>query len=201
MASQTKRCKGCGWEYPMSSPLHKCRFCGTVFTEGLCGRCGKYSDKLRKCGRLVCPDCMKLCVKEWYDGQSKQAEDALKDWMSLVNKIPTGYHTLTNAEWLEACAFFDGCAMCDNPHINTRGFFLPFKTGGRYSRWNVIPLCEDCAKKYGNYTNPFRAFHKRLGQNRMSIDKAMEHYYNADRRLNKIVSYLRPRLEDAANDR
>lgn len=143
---------------------------------------------------------MKKAVKDWYAKQSSKAEEALAEWMSLVNKIPADYHTLTNDEWLEACAFFDGCAMCDNPHINTRGFFLLFKAGGKYSKWNIIPLCEDCARKHRTYTNPFRAMHRRFGQ-AGNIEKAMEHYYNSDRRLNKILAYLRPRLEDAANDR
>lgn len=201
MASRTKTCKKCGWVYPYDIVRTRCAFCKTDFTEGLCVRCGTDTDDLRI---GLCPECStksrKAAARRLYDKSVAAVQNEFDNWMDLVKRIPADYPTLTNEQWIEACVYFDGCALCKSSHINTRGFFIPFRVGGRYSKWNVIPLCEDCAKRYTSVDNPFRSMHRSLGK-QTHRGNISEHWHNSEKRLQKIVDYLRPRLEEAANER
>ena len=75
----------------------------------------------------------------------QRRRDMFNEWRDLILKIPKNYPTLTEAQWMEAVKYFNGCAICGSESIDTRGYFIPFKSGGRYCDWNVIPMCEKCA--------------------------------------------------------
>lgn len=204
MALKTKRCPKCGWEYAFSNPLKRCRFCNTPIREGICSKCGNPSDNI-EIQTGLCLDCYRPVSrnksKRAYNAQSAAVKEDFNEWLALIRKVPKNYPTITEAQWLEVCAYFDGCALCKSEHINTRGFFIAFKFGGRYCAWNVIPLCEDCAKKFRALQNPFRVMHRRLGEPGGGSDRVSEHWHNSEKRLQKIIAYLRPRLEEAANDK
>lgn len=67
------------------------------------------------------------------------------EWIESIRKIPKNYPTLTEEQWMEAVKHFGGCALCKDESIDARGYFIPFKLGGRYCDWNIIPVCAECA--------------------------------------------------------
>ena len=109
-------------------------------------------------------------------------------WLEKVKAVPKDYPTLTEAQWLEACRHFDGCARCYSRDIDTRGFFVGAKLGGRYCDWNVIPLCEKCASNWDLEQSMFRYAEMR------DHDKRSTEYREC---LAKIVDYLGGKLDVA----
>ena len=148
----TKTCKKCGWEVDKKSPLSRCPICKTIYTEGYCKICGGYCTDDDFVKGLYCRDCFNEYLHRPPDRKHKAKVSAkrtttYKQWMSLIDKVPKDYHTLTEPEWLEACQYFNGCAICGAEDISARGYFIPFKYGGRYCNWNIIPMCEKCATR------------------------------------------------------
>lgn len=101
------------------------------------------------------------------------------EWQDRISKIPRTCKTLTEDQWIEAVKYFDGCAICGSESIDTRGYFIPFKYGGRYCNWNIIPMCEKCA------TNA----------------KRTPGYFLVSRPVDmlKIIDYLEERIDAALN--
>ena len=172
----TKTCKKCGWVYPLVTPYSTCRFCGMSFTQGICSVCGEYSDDIIPSTKL-CRPCynkrngvyQKRVVRTTDDNQktyrrlAKEAYDRFAAWLDELGKIKT--HTLTEDEWLEACRYFGGCALCDNESIDARGYFIRFEDGGKYNACNVIPVCDKCATEIKYQSNPFRQMNPTLNRN------------------------------------
>ena len=121
-------------------------------------------------------------------------------WLDKVKRVPKGYPTLTEAQWLEACNFFNGCARCYSDEIDTRGFFVGSELGGRYCDWNVIPLCTKCAKMWQLDRSMFRyAYDKDCmkGDKRyipLGDPNARKEFQTS---LENIVKYLEVRLDNA----
>lgn len=113
-------------------------------------------------------------------------------WIAKVQAVPKDYPTLTEAQWLEACQHFDGCARCHNKDIDARGFFIGTKLGGRYCDWNVIPLCEKCASNWDLEQSVFRNAESRDRNN------GTTEYSEC---LAKIVDYLGGKLDDATRSK
>lgn len=105
-----------------------------------------------------------------------------------MRKVPKNYPTLTEDQWLAACRYFDGCARCHSDEIDTRGFFISAKLGGRYCDWNVIPLCEKCANAWDLTISVFRN-----AEHRDHARRTTEHREC----MKKIVEYLGGKLDDA----
>lgn len=200
----TKTCKGCGWVYPLITPYATCRFCGRSFTEGICPKCGKYSDDLIS-GYNICRACLlaykRTLPKTPDDPASQRArhakmckaiDDRFKKWCERLKGIST--HTLTESEWLEACRYFNGCAFCDNEEVSTRGYFIRFEDGGKYNACNVVPMCEKCATEHKIQHNPFRRLNPSLNNNlelRRGLSKA---------KLENVVDYLQAKMEGIENE-
>ena len=140
----TKTCSKCGWVVAMRDPSNYCPVCGTAFEYRICSMCGKVYKMWAR--RSVC----KECYRKYVDVGNGKAMIARRravyaEWLEKVRKVPTDYPKLTEEQWMEAVRHFNGCALCKNESVDTRGYFIPFKDGGRYCDWNVIPLCSDCA--------------------------------------------------------
>lgn len=114
-------------------------------------------------------------------------EEQQEEWLSLIAAVPRNYPTLTEEQWIAACQHFNGCAWCGKPDIDTRGFFVDFKRGGRYCDWNVVPLCAECTKSISTEMNPFR-----LAETRDRIYGQQSRLYRDS--LTRIVDYLEPKL-------
>lgn len=137
-------------------PTTHCPICKTRFTVGICTKCGRPVEYYRA-NRRVCRECYDTKVRQ-PDAMKKvkQRREAIFDeWLDKVARVPKNYPTLTEAQWLEAVKHFGCCAMCGSEHIDTRGYFIPFKLGGRYCDWNVIPICEKCAFQFRKNPNFF----------------------------------------------
>ena len=192
----TRTCKKCGWVYPSTQPGIKCKFCGEPFDEVICRSCGKLvSGKDRVAGLNLCRVCHNAeeCrhMVKYRAKRNEQHAAAYKSWLDAIKKVPTNYPTLTEAQWMEACRFFNGCAQCGSGHIDARGFFISFEDGGRYCDWNIIPLCERCASDWKKVPNPFRIAWARDNANRA---------FNRRKCLARIIEYLGGKLHDAARD-
>ncbi len=121
-------------------------------------------------------------------------------WLEKVRQVPADYPTLTEAQWLEACSFFNGCARCYSEEIDTRGFFVGRELGGRYCDWNVIPLCAKCAKMWRLDKSMFvYAYHKDSvkGDKRYKQLGASSDTHEFRDSLEKLVSYLEVKLNNA----
>lgn len=187
----TRKCNNCGWEYPATWPGKTCKFCKAPMEGGICSSCGKFAEKLNKTN-YRCTECSTKAHKAWSKGRVDAAEIEFSAWLEKIKQIPVPYTTLTEDEWLEACKHFGGCAYCGRPEIEARSMFIPFKLGGRYCAWNIIPACERCETSIKLTENPF---------------KRMDDVYNRDKNihtrrlglsldnLNRIVDYLKGRMQ------
>lgn len=201
----TKTCKKCGWVYPYITPYKSCRFCGMSFTDGICAECGEASNDLIP-GTSLCRECynrrnrvyQKRVVRTTDDNQKhyrricEEADKRFATWTEQLKSITT--HTLTEAEWMECCRYFNGCAFCDSDSIDARGYFVRFEDGGKYNACNIIPLCETCATAIKKQPNHFRRMNPYINRSLdvvrgCSIDK-----------VDKAVEYLQSKIEEVKNE-
>lgn len=190
-----KKCSNCGWEFPGTYRYRTCKFCGARFKQGKCRQCGEWTDDL-KAGD-ICAECRKKKLYAWEARRRQRAEDAFVAWKGRIASIPTPYKTLTEAEWLDACNHFGGCAICGERSIDARAMFITFEDGGRYCAWNIIPACERCETIRKGMSNPWLKFDNTI--HRRSTHQAKKYGFTMDN-LQRIVDYLQPKLEEAAND-
>ena len=190
-------CKGCGWVYPPSYNEARCRFCGTEFTERICPIC-KQLKVPRVPDSPVCRDCYNEqrrgdratidSALRWRANKLQEAEDLYQDWLKRIIAAP--FVPLTEEDWLTACRYFGGCALCDISEIEARGYFVQFDEGGRYTAWNILPLCERCATALKKQVNPFRRLNTQLNGN-LPMSRGMSY-----KKLDRAYEYLQERLND-----
>ena len=156
---KVKVCPKCGWVYPATSKNCTCFICGTQFTEGYCAMCGEHTTKL--VNGKYCRSCFyskykhTACSQRSRQRMYERYDSIYANWMSKIKNAPS--QTLTEAQWLEACKHFNGCAYCGSESIEARSYFIPFKNGGRYCAWNIIPACGHCAaSSESKQPDPFR---------------------------------------------
>ncbi len=184
----TKTCSKCGWEYPLMWPGRQCRFCQEPFKESPCSHCGK----IAKLHNGVCRSCETIQHREWRNGRIDTAEEAYKEWLKKISKLPYPSPTLTEEQWLEACKHFGGCAYCGDANIDSRSMFIPFKAGGRYCVWNIVPACERCETVRKSDPNPFLRMDN--SYHRGSAHSARKYGYTLEN-LSRIVDYLQSKME------
>lgn len=164
-----KTCKGCGWVYPPSYNEARCRFCGTAFEERVCPECGKLGKPYKN---AYCRDCYNKLQREGTHDERmlryrakriKSVEEQYAEWLEQIKDMP--FTPLTEEQWLTACRYFGGCALCDTSEIEARGYFIRFEDGGKYTAWNILPLCEKCATELKKQHNPFRRLDTQLNGN------------------------------------
>lgn len=148
----TKTCEKCGWVLAIQDPKLYCPICGTRFKVGICSKCGKPVEYYLH-NRCVCRYCYDTVVRKPGAMQRvrQRRRDVYDEWLAKIRQIPKDYPTLTEEQWLAAVKHFNGCALCKEPVVDTRQYFIPFKYGGRYCDWNIIPVCDKCAERTGGY--------------------------------------------------
>lgn len=122
------------------------------------------------------PECRIGISKRAYEKRLNIASAQYDEWLK---KSSLPFRPMTEHEWLKTCSYFNGCAICGNEHIETRQFFIQFTEGGKYTVWNIIPMCSICAKHRFMAANPFiqlkyGAFVK-LGINEERREKLLVH--------------------------
>lgn len=137
------------------------------------------------------PHLKQLRNDKHYKKQVQEAETAYELWLSKAN-VPL--KPLSEAEWLEACRYFGGCAVCGSEHIEVRQFFVtPGQTDQiSYSAINVFPTCGTCATHTRKVANPFKWLDKELGT---AIKLGMN-----DERRQRMVDYFTLQIEKVVND-
>lgn len=197
----TKTCKTCGWVYPIKQVGLKCKICGTPFDIVTCTTCGRPLPKEDiKRNSSMCKECYYNRYRQGntISNRAHRARVRAKriarfdEWIAKVQAVPKDYPTLTEAQWLEACRHFDGCARCHSEIVDTRGFFISAKLGGRYCDWNVIPLCEKCAVNWDLARN---AFINASSRDRNSGISCNHEYRDC---LEGVVEYLGRKLDEAS---
>ena len=183
----TRTCKKCGWVVSDNDPVKACPVCHTKYekkkrtdTPGICKRCGKPYEPWSKYKRQnYCLPCYQIVYNK-IDRDNRlyqRRRDIYNEWLKKIAQVPKDYPTLTEKQWMEAVKHFGKCAICGDESIDTRGLYIPFKSGGRYCDWNVIPICSKCAQKAKSNYNYF--------------------LYDRPPGLIGIIDYLEPRLEAA----
>jgi hypothetical protein len=134
----------------------------------------------------MCDKCATEAWKAANDGRYEkyllEAQQKYEDWKKLIKAASPGH--LTEQQWIEACRFFGGCAICGSEHIDTRGFFIRFKDGGRYAVWNILPLCSNCNTLHKRQPNLFITLDPNAGNGTSDSKK----------KLQTIVDYLGGKL-------
>lgn len=201
-----RKCPECGWEFPGAYSGTKCKFCKAELTHHKCTVCGAflptaefYRRKSTGVINKVCrtctieskikydadnPDKVKERIARFLQTHKDLAEDNYAIWHDMI-QLP--YKPLTEAEWLKACEYFGGCAICGDEHIETREYFVDFKSGGKYAAWNIFPMCGKCATHARFVDNPFVWMDRFLGS-------AYKLGLNKERRQ-KLVDYLILQIE------
>lgn len=142
MSVELKTCVKCGYQMPKMSTKRICPACKTPWPlAGPCARCGTYSDSLMSSDHY-CHECHSASNLEIYH---KMIEDTFKQYKEWKDKVPKEYTLLTEEEWLSACSYFNKCPICNAGTIDTKMYFIPFRDGGKYTAWNILPVCEKCA--------------------------------------------------------
>lgn len=186
----TRTCKCCGWVYPERHVGITCIVCGQPFEERWCPSCRQLKPASSFDKRYnICKKCRRPIENHATRKRLQKLDDMFKEWVDKVQRVPKDYPTLTEDQWLAACSYFDGCARCHSKDIDTRGFFIGAKLGGRYCDWNIIPLCEKCATTWNLEQSIFRNAERR------DYDARSTEYREC---LAKIVEYLGGKLDDAA---
>lgn len=180
-------CPKCGWRVPISYQGTHCPICKTAYTSGYCRLCGRFTNKLYH--SHVCHECFRTAHNTYrkYNNESlyKKNIATFESWCKQIKDLP--FKPITEDEWIKICITLNGCALCGSEDITTRGFFIPYAYGGRYTTWNTIPLCETCARYWESSSNPFE-----------KIDKNF-HKANKDKNINQIqcaktIHYLHHRI-------
>lgn len=147
--------------------------------------CGEHTDNLvhgKHCVRCYRKKYSIAETTRQWRAQKRQENDAKLDvWLGKIKSLPSTYPTLTQEQWFKACGHFNGCAYCGAESIDSRVYFIPFRLGGRYCDWNIIPACEKCATRTKGIDNPFAYLE------RPSERKALQ----------RIINYLEERLDGA----
>lgn len=175
-------CPTCGHVYPWQVPRSMCRYCKTEFTRGTCYVCREYKDHIRH-GK--CRECSNEINSRSSKRQAANAAQEYAEWVNKITSVPKPLKTLTEDDWLYACSYFNGCAICGEDTIDARVLFVPGHRGGTYTMYNVIPACEKCATAHNQTAayknNPFSALYGK--------------YTRANReRLETLKKYLQERL-------
>lgn len=204
----TKTCKGCGWVHPLKTPYGTCRFCGTAFTENVCSRCNEYSQDIIP-STTLCRKCFNKRRSEYnqknkiylttddyqkqYRRRCKEADERFAAWLNQIKEL--NVHTLTEEEWLDACRYFNGCALCNSDQIDARGYFIRFEDGGKYNVCNVIPLCDKCATSLKYQSNPFRQMNPYINRNLATYRGLSKD------NLERVAEYLQQKIRGVTNER
>jgi hypothetical protein len=187
-----KKCSLCGWEYPAKWLGRNCEICGNPMDVLTCSVCGEVKPVEAFAPRSIkCKACKSKYDVIYMKIKNIRLDNMFDDWVAKISKVPKDYPTLTEEQWLEACQHFDGCARCGCKDIDTRGFFISAKLGGRYCNWNIIPLCEKCANTWNLEKSVFRYVEKRA-YNEGNLD-----YKKC---LVAIIDYLSVRLDEAIKE-
>ena len=101
---------------------------------------------------------------------------------------------MTEDEWLDACRYFGGCALCDSDSIDARGYFIRFEDGGKYNACNVIPLCDTCATTLKYQSNPFRQMNPYINRN-LATSRGC-----STTKLEKVAEYLQGKMGGLKNE-
>lgn len=202
--SNNRTCAKCGWQWSKKDPRGTCAVCHAFLTEGPCTKCGTYAvgwDYMPE--YRMCRSCFNSSIRQtrrinyfMSDGRkvkfyNKRHTRAYEAWLDRVHKAPTTCPTLTESQWLEACAYFNGCAFCGDYNIEAREFFIPFVDGGRYCDWNVLPVCASCAQKVKTSPNQWKRLNIRMTQPAPPDTEQGQ----VEARFNKILQYLDERMK------
>lgn len=181
----TRTCNKCGWVFPPTYDKNNCQFCGGTLSNRYCCSCGILAEHVNSKGQ--CRACQRATLARNITSRLVKDQASYEDWISTIKSLPV--KPLTEEQWLKACAHFDGCSMCYNKSIDARLFFIPFKFGGRYCSWNIIPVCEECAIKLRSTLNPWHLYstNPRKGSN------TQKRRY---RKFKAVVEYLQGEIDE-----
>lgn len=175
----------------MSTKKHR------IHENGLyrCG-CGAYVEKLTSNGR--CRECKRIETQKARQKHRERTKEKFTEWLERISKIPTPYSTLTEEQWMKACKHFGGCAYCGKPDIDVRSMFIPYRYGGRYCAWNIVPSCEVCdsAIKYVTKNSERSVFIVMDNRYAYAKQETCRKYGFTLNNLQKIVDYLGAIMEE-----
>lgn len=151
--STTRTCDKCKWVFPAIYKPNTCQFCKGGIYPRPCSKCRTpiYKD-------VRCRECNNERMRDWARRNNDKTRqyarnqrirkqqpyvESYDNWLERIN-VPAPQ--LKEPEWLRACSFFNGCALCAEEAIESRTFFIPYTVGGKYTAWNIFPTCGPCGE-------------------------------------------------------
>lgn len=157
-----------------------CEYWLPIIDFQLAGGGKGYRNRCRDCETIrKRPLAIAWDAKKTAEGQQLQVE--LTKLLESVQFKP-----MTEAEWLQTCKFFNGCALCGDSHIEVRKFLINFEKGGSYSVGNVLPMCNKCAgdvELKGSLA-------------RYAVARLNRHSKFDSNRLKKIIEYFKKKVSE-----
>ena len=100
------------------------------------------------------------------------------EWKRKYDAMPP--RPLRDKNWIEACSFFNSCALCGGD-IDEKLLVIPPYLGGKLYTYNVLPACTVCAKRIraSQSVNPLKSFYTIKGSLKQRVDSALR-YLEAD---------------------
>lgn len=201
-------CPGCKAEFSLDFKGTVCPVCRAELAEQFCRYCftWKPSDEYyyasnKKYRRTECKNCGRLRKlafdkknrdqsyerdKRFWDKRKEALKTQYTEWKTRTDALQ--FKMLSEEQWLETCNHFGGCAICGDDHIETRQYFIPFRDGGKYTTWNIFPMCGKCSTHAKRLLNPFTWFDRYYGRQGLMVTPEAG---------KKLVDYLELQIEKA----
>ena len=93
-------------------------------------------------------------------------------WQAWKKKYDTAPpRPLRDDDWYLACGYFNHCVVCGGC-IEEKLLVVPPRLGGKLYTYNVVPVCETCAKRVrqSQLQNPIKSFYTIEGANKQFVD-------------------------------
>lgn len=136
------------------------------------------------------PDKPRAAMARKRERANNISEAKYEKWLKLTE---LHFKPVTEEQWIEACSYFEGCAICGEEHIESRQFFVPFEEGGRYAAWNIFPMCGKCSTYARKIKNPFKWIDRSIGTASL-LGLTPE-------RSERLQAYLLSKIEEVTNEK
>lgn len=207
-------CSSCGNKHHKSYTGKRCVKCKEFLSFFVCNVCGRCLPKEEfASNKPHCKACKALLTKLYYaenpdkyanklsndtEFADKQYDGVYAEWRKAIAELEP-ISSLTESEWFEIVSFFNGCALCADSHVEKRMYFDLPSNGGKYNRFNIFPVCNECGSINRNMANPFKYFNRAFKHiNFLAVNSKEARKNITNERITRLVDYIYEKAKEAA---